>query len=125
MNRALRRWVPVAMYAGLILAVSSIPGESMPIKVWSWDKLIHACEYFVLGALAARALRWRLTPWVAFAVAAALAGAFGALDEWYQTTTPGRDGSPYDAIADLVGGTLGALSVTLWWRRRNSNGDRA
>jgi len=126
MDRRLSIWGPVAVYAALIIGVSSIPGRSLAVDwIWSWDKLLHACEYSVLGALLARAVGVRLRPWVAFSVAVVAAAAFGACDEWYQTSVPGRTGTPYDAVADLVGATLGALSVTLWRQRKVSHGDRS
>ena len=122
--RASWMWAAVAAYAGLIITASSIPGKAISVPGWSWDKALHGVEYFVLGALLARALgfKWRLG--VALVVAALLCGAFGAFDELYQSTTPGRFSSPYDAIADFVGGTLGAVSVTLWRLRKEPHGDR-
>jgi len=126
MDRRLWIWGPVVVYAVMIIGVSSIPGSSLSVDwIWSWDKLLHACEYSVLGALLARALCMRLAPWVAFPLAVICAAAFGACDEWYQTSVPGRTGTPFDAVADLVGATLGALSVTLWRQRKVSHGDRS
>ena len=51
----------------------------------------------------------------------AIAGAvIGALDETYQSGTPGREVSVYDAMADTAGAACGALAWQLWvaWRRR-------
>jgi VanZ family protein len=122
--RASWTWAAVAAYAGLIIAASSIPGKSISVPAWSWDKALHAVEYFVLGALLARALAFKLRLGAALFTAALLCAAFGALDELYQSTTPGRMSSPYDTIADFVGGTLGAVSVTLWRHRKEPDGDR-
>ena len=62
-------WVPVALYAGVIFFLSdqSHPEEHLPsflLKNVS-DKVLHAVEYAVLGALCYRAFRWGLNGQVA------------------------------------------------------------
>ncbi|RMH44598.1 MAG: teicoplanin resistance protein VanZ [Deltaproteobacteria bacterium] len=126
----MRAWLPVAVYAALILAVSSIPASRMPQSptLWSFDKLLHAGEYFVLGALLARALSLgppRVDPVIAVAISAIVCAAFGAVDEAYQSLTPGRSSSPWDAVADAVGAAAGALSAAWWFSRQGVDVDRA
>ncbi len=122
-------WIPVVLYAALIIGASSIPSDRMPLpELWSYDKLLHAVEYFVLGALVARAFAIgppRLSPVVAFAVAVIAGAAFGGLDELYQSTTPGRAATVWDALADAVGASIGALTVMLWRTRKVTHGNRA
>ncbi len=121
-------WLPVVLYAALIIGASSIPSDRMPLpELWSYDKLLHAVEYFMLGALVARAFVIgppRLSPALAFAVAVIAGAAFGGLDELYQSTTPGRFATPWDALADAVGASFGALAVMLWRTRKEPDGSR-
>ena len=121
-------WLPVGLYAALIIGASSIPSDQMPLPgLWSYDKLLHVAEYFVLGALIARAFMLgppRLSPGIAFAIAVVAGAAFGGLDELYQSTTPGRHATPWDSLADAVGASAGALTVMLWRRRKVTHGDR-
>lgn len=123
---ALRRpgawlWWSAALYAGLILSLSSITAGSMPdIKmVWSHDKLIHAAEYAGFAWLVCGALRVRLSQRAAFALAAVFCAGFGALDEVYQSTVPGRSSSVYDALADSIGAVMGAAFGSVWWAGRD------
>src|SRR5215468_4669885 len=56
-NPFLRFWFPVLLYITLIFTVSSIPNLRIPNFPGLSDKLVHACEYGVLGFLMVRALR--------------------------------------------------------------------
>jgi len=119
---ALRRpgsklWIGVAVYAGLILSISSITSGAMPDSelVWSNDKLIHGMEYAVFAWLVAGAVRAGRTRLVTFAIAAIACASFGALDELYQSTVPGRASSIYDAMADAAGAAVGAAVGCIWW----------
>lgn len=115
MSRALVAWAPAIVYAGMIVAMSSIPSESLPSgEVWSYDKVIHLCEYAVLAALLVRALSLGppgLACGAAFGVAVAVAIAFGVSDEWHQSFTPGRDSSLGDVLADAAGSAIGAAAA--------------
>ena len=107
-------WLPVAVWAAVIFAFSSIP--SLSTELGTWDtilrKLAHLAEYAILGALLARALR---RP----AAAVAVAALYAVSDEVHQTFVDGRVGAPLDVGID----TLGALAGVLAWdhlaRRRN------
>ncbi|MBA7671710.1 MAG: teicoplanin resistance protein VanZ [Calditrichaeota bacterium] len=105
------------LYAMLIIGLSSIPGRSFPdIKYLSQDKLIHIGEYLIFGILVGQAIAFRVTARSRiFLFTLLLAGAFGALDEVYQTLIPGRDNSYADWIADLLGVIAGS-SLFLMWR---------
>ena len=104
------------LYAVLIVCMSSIPGKSLPDLSWlSQDKLIHMAEYTIFGLLASRAMVSRVpTRGQAFLFTFLIAGAFGALDEFYQTLIPGRDSSYGDWVADIVGVALGSSLYLLW-----------
>lgn len=109
-----KAWLPVAGYAVLILALSSIPDPGNPGGVKHADKLAHLVEYGGLGWLTARAVvrsgRRKVGACLALAV---LAGAaFAALDELYQGTR-GRTTSAGDWAADVTGLLLATAAV--WW----------
>lgn len=111
------------MYAILVLALSTIPGTRMPhSNLLSMDKLLHLGEYFILAALTANALRWRIdSRWKLFGITILVAVLFGAGDELYQTLIPGRVSSPYDWGADAIGATIGSTVFILWSGRRAQN----
>ncbi|UCH63850.1 MAG: VanZ family protein [Fidelibacterota bacterium] len=104
------------LYAMLIIGLSSIPGRSFPdIKYLSQDKLIHFGEYLIFGILVSQAMVFRVTArGRIFLFTLLFAGAFGALDEVYQTLVPGRDNSFADWMADLLGVISGSLLFLLW-----------
>ena len=68
-------------------------------EVWGKDKLCHAVEYAVLGALSLPLTgRWTVP----------LCGLWGIADELHQRFVPGRTASPWDWGADLLGAWAGA-----------------
>jgi len=106
----LRLWLPVAAWAGLIFALSSIP--DLGTGLGGWDlvlrKLAHAAEYAVLGALLLRATK-RAGP------AFTLGALYAVSDELHQALVPGRQGALVDVAIDAVGVACGVL---LWQRAR-------
>jgi VanZ family protein len=100
----MRLWLPVALCAAVIFAISSIP--SLGTELGTWDlvlrKLAHTAEYAVLGALLVRALG-RPAP------ALALGVLYAVSDELHQHFVPGRRGAPFDVLIDAVGVTIGIL----------------
>jgi len=130
MNARAKAWGPAALWAAVVIAVSSIPRLRVPFATFSWaDKLAHAGEYAVLGLLLAFGLtrdpatrNWRALLRLAAVVLAV--AAFGGLDEWHQSAIPGRDMSGWDWLADVLGGALGATLGT-WIRARRRAGPAA
>jgi VanZ family protein len=112
-----------ALWAGLIFWESSQanPFPFLPPEIFSHDKLLHLGAYAVLAGLASGALaRTRLASWGrAAALAAIVAAAYGATDEWHQVYVPGRDADPWDWAADAVGAIAGAAAMTLILRRKD------
>ncbi len=104
----LRLWLPVAAWAGLIFAFSSVP--DLGTGLGGWDlvlrKLAHAGEFAVLGALLMRATDRA-------GLAFLLGALYAATDELHQAFVPGRMGSPLDVAIDVVGVAGGVL---LWQR---------
>lgn len=79
------------------------------------DKVLHAAEYFCLGALLLLALRQSgLPPLRAALAAAVIATGFGISDEYHQAFVPGRQGNdPGDILADTIGASAGSALSTL------------
>jgi len=105
-----RLWLPVALWAGLIFALSSVP--DLGTGLGGWDlvlrKIGHAAEYAVLGVLLLRAVG---RPWLAFTIGAL----YAVSDEIHQSFVTGRQGSPLDVGLDAVGVACG---IILWQRVR-------
>jgi VanZ family protein len=102
-SRLVSLWLPVAAWAALIFALSSIPSLDSGV---AWDTLLrktaHVVEFAILGALLLRAL--------ARPVPALVAGvAYAVTDEFHQHFVTGRQGSPLDVAFDAVGVLLGVL----------------
>lgn len=120
-------WLALGLWAAILFRLSSDSappsGPDFPFK----DKLLH-CAWFTAGAAAF------LVAMLGRGVVAGNRGRFvlsglvftgiiGALDEYHQTFTPGRMGNdPWDWLADVTGGFLGALVAVrflLWARQRH------
>ena len=108
-----KAWALVVLWALVIFGLSSIPGKRIPEVGFTFaDKIAHVCIYGVLGALFFRAWRRSLprpTTSVVIAIAALCALAYGVTDEVHQMFVPNRSSDVMDLLADLVGGTLGAM----------------
>lgn len=113
-----RRWLaflPPLVYAAVIFALSSQsrPLPFLPDEFLLHDKLLHALEYAVLGALLVPSLRLAgLGPRAALVVAVLVGSLYGATDEIHQSFVPGRDAAVLDWVADTLGVALGAAGAT-------------
>jgi VanZ family protein len=109
---ALSAWLPVAAWAAVIFAFSSVP--SLGTGLGTWDlvlrKLAHVTEYAILGLLLARATRRPVA-------AVVLAAAYATTDELHQTFVEGRHGTPRDVAIDTAGALVGVYAWTRWRRR--------
>jgi len=115
--------LPAIIYAMAIFVVSSIPyAQPPPLGIVYEDKWIHLLEYGGLGFLVARAFYfqnrhgWLRRRWFWMAVLATFA--YGITDEIHQWFVPGRYADILDAVADGLGGLLGAyfFSRYLKWK---------
>jgi VanZ family protein len=116
MDRAPRFWKFAAAWALLIFLLSSIPGAAFPAsKLFSYDKLLHAGVYSVLGAFCFMAIprRFSRKSSVLVALSCALATLYGFTDEFHQLFVPGRSADLRDVLADCVGGLAGALIASI------------
>jgi VanZ family protein len=113
-----RHWLPVLAYMAFILGLSSAQTAG-PTLFRLQDKILHFLVYAGFGVLLARAFRAAFAgraglPWPA---GAALAGSvYGALDELYQSTVPGRTPDARDWAADTLGTLAAVLLLALAWR---------
>jgi VanZ family protein len=113
-----RRWLavlPPLVYAAVIFALSSQsrPLPFLPDELMLHDKLLHALEYSVLGALLVVPLQLAgFGPRAAFVVAVLLGSLYGATDEIHQSFVPGRDAAVLDWVADTLGVALGAAGAS-------------
>jgi VanZ family protein len=110
-------WLPVVAYAGLIFYLSSLsePEEYMPsLLAELGDKVLHAVEYGLLGALCYRAFRHGANVWAAryaWHLAIIAAAVYGVTDEVHQAFVPLREADVRDLLMDTIGAAIGA---TVW-----------
>jgi VanZ family protein len=84
------------------------------------DKLAHFGEYGVLGALFARARPGRRSGGHTLLAGFLLGSAVGTLDEAYQSSTPGRQVSVLDGLADAIGAAAGSIAWMRYAARRRT-----
>ena len=116
MKRFLKYWAPLYLYAGFIFYMSSLPHPLPKITIPHFDRFLHIIEYAIFGILAARAFKNSQPETVHknFKILAILtAVVYGASDEFHQLFVSSRDCSVFDLIADLAGGTIGALIYSI------------
>jgi hypothetical protein len=117
-----------AAWALLIFALSSIPGAAFPAsKLFSYDKLLHAGVYAVLGAFTFMALprRWGMRTSVLVLVAGAITTLYGFSDEFHQMFVPGRSADLRDVLADCVGGLVGAGAASVLFSQKVDGAEKA
>ncbi|MBD3347478.1 MAG: hypothetical protein GF401_20670 [Chitinivibrionales bacterium] len=112
--------LPLILWACIIVILSSIPGEQMPIatSMWQWDKIAHFGEYCILGFLLMRHINYRnpSAGWNLIAVWIFFALLFACIDEVHQTLIPNRMCTWQDFIAD----SLGIFSGFALWHIRTA-----
>ena len=94
------RFVPPLVLMGLIFFFSAQPDLNSGLGVWDTigRKIIHAATYGTLWFL-----WWRATGYRNPLVAAVITLVYAASDEWHQTFTEGRHGTPVDVAIDAAG----------------------
>ena len=120
-NRFLVYHLPVVLYAGLILTLSSIGNLSTPQVEWfALDKVAHFVEYALFAFLTFRSFT-HLGERIGLNTAALLAllflVCFALLDEYCQRFVPGRFSDFFDVLSDTFG--AGLVVVYLWYRQRS------
>ena len=106
--------LPVLLYMLLIFILSSM-SHYPDILSWtfSYDKLVHTVEYYVLGYLLIRVFitssRDILSRTSALLVII-IGALYGMSDEWHQSFVPGRYASIYDILFDTLGIVLAVVT---------------
>ena len=96
------------VYLFAILAVSTIPGRAIPkINIWSFDKVLHIIEYFLLAFLMINALKMPTIRPVLIVIIIGIA--YGGFNEIWQGMLSHRYASVYDAIANGIGMIIGSI----------------
>ncbi len=123
LKKFLKYHLPVIVYASLIIAVSSIPHLKAPkIIFFQFDKPAHFLEYALLALLTYRSstnLTSKMTRHHSFLISAVFVAIFGALDELFQRTVPGRHAAWGDLSVDFIGAAL--VLILLWYRGKTPN----
>ena len=117
--RLVKLWLPVIVWAFVILWASDDNFSSGQSSGWlarlfggevpyglnfTLRKLGHIVAYGILGALAWRADR-------RFAVGIAITLIVASTDEWRQSLTLTRSGTPWDVLLDVAGSWLGMMAA--------------
>lgn len=102
-----------------LLALTSWPSPpEVPVltAIPDFDKVVHGLLYAIEGFLLCRAVAWppeaRSVSLRSLAIAGAIA-VWATLDEIHQIWIPGRSMEPSDALADTLGGFMGALAAAI------------
>ena len=121
MKHWLWRWGPALAVMGLIFFASSQTKGTVPdfgANDWNVKKLAHVLIYAALAVSYLHALApGRRPTWRQALAAVALAGLYGATDEFHQSFVAGRGAGPVDVGIDTFGAALGALAGG-WLLRR-------
>jgi VanZ family protein len=96
------------VYLFVILVLSTIPGGALPdFDIFSFDKLLHIIEYFILAFLAINAIKIPSTRIIILIIIIGIA--YGGFNEIWQSLIADRFASVYDAIANGIGMILGTI----------------
>ncbi len=102
-------WVAASLWGAIIIAASSIPlFGSLGAGGRGTDKLVHFCEYLILGYLVYRAVPAG-EPWERRAALLTLlmCGVWAIVDEAHQALVPVRSPEVTDLLADVAGAAVG------------------
>jgi VanZ family protein len=96
------------VYLFAILVVSTVPGGAIPkINIWSFDKILHIVEYFILAFLMINTLK---IPTVRYILLIIIIGiVYGGFNEVWQGVIAHRYASIYDAVANGIGMVIGSI----------------
>jgi len=111
-----RYWLPVIVYAALMLTISSIPIRIRRVPFRNYDKVFHFFEYGIYAWLWYRAFKGTtsISSRGRIAIATVLiCTIFGFIDELYQAHTPYRTSDIYDLAADASGSFAAVILADL------------
>ena len=101
--------IVLLLYIFVILALSLIPWETIPIPyMWSSDKILHIIAYIILAFLAINTIK---RPTIGIVIVIMFSGiVYGGSIELLQGIV-GRSVNPYDAIASGIGMVIGSIAA--------------
>lgn len=108
----------LGFFSSIYQAMKELQVQLLGPGVDALSSIAHFCEYTVLGALLANALRSHLPLGRACLVAIACASLYGVSDEIHQLFVPERMCDPVDWLVDTAGATLGSGLAGFALRRR-------
>ncbi len=107
MNKKAYRIILIT-YLFVILILSTIPGRALPkVDIFSFDKLLHIIEYFILAFLAINAIKKVSANTIIVIII--IGTAYGGFNEILQSIVADRFASVYDAIGNGIGMILGSI----------------
>lgn len=117
MNKFLKFWLPVLIWAGVIFVFSSIPDLRTELKQdFILRKIAHILEFAILTFLLLRAFQPETDqPKKVVGLALIFALFYALIDEYHQTLVLGRQGSLKDVGID----SIGILLMAWMWYYRN------
>ena len=100
--------IGLVLYIIAILAVSTIPGGKIPdINIWSFDKILHIVEYFILAFLMINVVGNISKNTIIIIIF--IGFIYGGFNEIWQGLIAHRYASIYDAIANGIGMVIGCV----------------
>ncbi len=119
----LKRWGPALLIMVAIFAASAQPKGTLP-DFGARDLLVKKLGHLGIYAALAWALLRGLThggrplTWRAAMLAIALAGLYGASDEYHQSFVAGRGATVVDVLIDTAGAAVGVGLKLAWHQNR-------
>lgn len=113
------RYIILILWLGVIFAVSSIPGSTIPSAPSITPYIVHFCEYFVLGVILYYIAHAHDKPTEKVLIVVFIFGLlYGMSDEIHQLFVPGREFSLWDWAADIMGLIVGHWIAKHWIHRK-------
>lgn len=109
----------VTLTSWVLSSQSSLPKV---VSIFSYDKFLHFASFAFLAfcwALWFTPKQWKEHPVRCILLVLTIIGVYGAIDEYHQSFTPGRDMSFYDWIADMIGAFFGSIFACVFLRYYN------
>jgi VanZ family protein len=111
LNKVLVR-IPAILVTLISWYLSSQSSLPKSISIFTYDKLIHFLSFAFLAfcwSLWFTPKQWKEKPLRGILYVLIIVGIYGAIDEYHQSFTPGRDMSLFDWFADMIGALFGSL----------------
>lgn len=116
---ALVRWLSMGLWGLIVLALTTLPGESPLVQTLTWmiggtefsSVMGHTALFLLLTVLLYLALRQWVSPRRALLVAVLFALMFGTTTELFQWFVVGRDSTLTDLLANWLGAFVAGFMI--------------